>query len=229
MKRKIVMSCIVFIGCFFVLCICEAGMKGKKQKNNNSLIEVIYEQFISEGLTCSVQEALINFNDEERVSFGRLVFDNIDTEDIGDIIEMKEDCLMSENLKIKAENSIETMALSATTSHVVEFIEEVSGSGGYYPSSIFRDSSTYGWMCNNGSPEGYPDYIAQFYVPNSYANRSRLKIRGVNSFASCYINNPTAARVYTDNSIRACYGYWSVYFCVLGSSPTTYESLIWIQ
>lgn len=189
-----------------------------------------YGFLVSEGLTCRAQEALLSFNQEQRSSLGRLVFDNFTEDELASIIEKREQKCFS--VKESAQSGVKatsSISLYVTNPYTVEQIEETTGSGGYYPSSINRDSSTYDWMCNASVPESPADYVAQFYVPNSYNNLSRLKIRGTHSFASCYITNPTAARVYSDNYIRACYGYWTVYFCTLGTAPTTYESVIWIQ
>lgn len=188
-----------------------------------------YELLVKKGLTCELQETLIALDNDQRSALGKLVYDNISSEEIEAIIEEREmNCFAPNDVNQDMVYSGGITPL-ITSTYAVEFIEETTGSGGYYPTTIFRDSSSSNWMCNSGSPESPADYVAQYYVPNSYSNRSNLRIRGTNSFASCYIGNPTASRVYSDNDIRACLGYWTVYFCTLGTGPTTYESVIWIQ
>ncbi len=126
---------------------------------------------------------------------------------------------------------LETITQAITGTYAVEQIEETSGSGGSYAAAIYRDSATYGWMCGpNGQPENPADYISQHNVSGAYANRGALRIRGTNAVASCWVSNPTGARVYSDNDIRTCIGYNSVFACTLGGllgGPYTYEVVIW--
>lgn len=189
-----------------------------------------YNMLINKGLTCEVQAILLALDDDQRSALGRLAYDKISKTEIMALIESRDkNCSAPGDMTQNETSSIAIASPMITTSYTVEMIEEATGSGGYYPSTIFRDSSSSGWMCNSGKSETPADYVAQFNVPKSYSNLSRLRIRGTNSFASCYIKNPTAARVYSDNSIRACYGYWEVFFCVLAHKPATYESVIWVQ
>lgn len=108
--------------------------------------------------------------------------------------------------------------VSAEPHHEVVQIKEQLNSWGYYPNSIYRDSSC---MCGSDWPA---DYVFEFYVPNSYANRGKLKITTTNNTSSCYINNYVNARVYTNDIIKACVGYWSVRFC---GKPNRYDVAIW--
>lgn len=181
------------------------------------------------GLTCDVQETILALDATEKVEFGALVSDNISQDVLETIVDSRETDCVNSYTEAQPENldGVGQATWAITDTYSVEFIEETSGSGGSYPSSIYRDSSSYGWMCNNGSSENPADYIAQYNVSGAYSNRSSLRIRGTNSFASCYISDPTASRVYSDDDIRACFGYWTVYFCTLGTGPMTYESVIW--
>ncbi len=200
-------------------------------------VKEIFDQFCKSGLTCEVQETLVMLDKEQHAAFVGLVHEKIPPENLNAIIESRNKECHPTDISIKdiqekyGESDVPQKAISPkiTDTYVVEFIEETSGSGGYYPYSIFRDAEAYGWMCNGGSSEWPADFIAQYYVPNSYSNRSSLRIRGTNAYASCYISNSTASRVYSDNDIRACFGYWTIFFCVWPYEPTTYESVIWIE
>jgi hypothetical protein len=116
---------------------------------------------------------------------------------------------------------------AVTGSYVVEWVEEASGTGGV-TGLVFRDSSSSGWMCNGGRPESPADYLVQYNVSSAYANRSRLRVRGTNWWASCYIQSSNAARVYTDNDVRMCVGFWSVFFCG-AVAPTSGDTRMWLQ
>lgn len=121
-----------------------------------------------------------------------------------------------------------TNLFAATSEYRVEFIGEQESSYGYYPFSLYRDSSTYCWMCNDGQSEWPADYIFEFYVPGSYnLDEGRLKITGVNSAGDCYIRGSVAARIYSDDTIRACIGYNWAFICA--GFPRLYDVAIWID
>lgn len=142
-------------------------------------------------------------------------------------------CALEEDSALEPEEeSIVESAQEITGAYTVEFVEEVSsGNPGYHPVGFYRDSAAYGWMCNSGAPENVPDIIAQFHIPGAYANRSKLRIRGTNAFASAFIADPTATRVYSDDDIRACIGAGSVawWSWVYGVEPVvkTSDMLMW--
>lgn len=217
--------------CFFVLLLSSLIFFGciAESEPRELSVQEIYESFVTEGLTCEVQASIISLPNGQHLMLRELIFENIVREEITMIVEDRErGCLPPED-NYQDANPANRLTQAVTDTYTVEFIEETTGSGGYYPTSVFRDSSSYGWMCNSGSWEWPADWIIQYYVPNSYSNLSDLRIRGTNTYASCYITDSTAARVYSDNDIRACFGYWRVWDCTWTTGPTAYESLIWIQ
>lgn len=63
-------------------------------------------------------------------------------------------------------------------------------------------------------PDG--DYIIHYNRAGAYANRSKLRMDGETSAARCFLNlNPSglSARVYDDNHVWVCAGYWRVTSC----------------
>lgn len=126
-----------------------------------------------------------------------------------------------------ADDPISKQENPITTQWAGEAIEKISNvGGGYQPYSIYRDSASLGWMCGKHWWE-QADYVFEYRVPGAFANRARLKIRGLNSAGNCYVKNPTMARIYTDDTIRACVGCLSINLCSL--YPKKYDTavLIW--
>ncbi|MFH1187404.1 MAG: hypothetical protein V1688_00920 [bacterium] len=108
-----------------------------------------------------------------------------------------------------------TSLIAATPDYIVVSIpEERPGDGrGYYPKSLYRDSS-----CMCGKDLTGADYIFEFYVPGSFNSvypkkLNKLRITGTNKLADCYIPDKVSARVYKNDTIRACIGYLSVVWC----------------
>lgn len=176
-----------------------------------------------EGLTCETMHLILSLPEEEQSTVATLIRSFMAPEQIGFMIANRE-----QGCEASPHGSVTASAEAITATYSVEFIEEASGSGGSSATAILGDSSTYGWMCNNGSPETPSDYIAQYHVSGSYNNRSALRVRGTNVFASCYIQSTNAARVYSDDDIRMCIGYWHIFFCGAGS-PLASETYIWLQ
>lgn len=113
-----------------------------------------------------------------------------------------------------------SMNLTAAQSYKVVQIKEQLNSWGYYPRSIYSDSDC---MCGQDWPH---DYIFEFYVPGAYNKRNDLKITTTNNTSSCYINNYVSARVYSNDVIKACVGYWTAFLCRT-TSPSRYDVAIW--
>ncbi|MFH1188011.1 MAG: hypothetical protein V1688_04105 [bacterium] len=113
-------------------------------------------------------------------------------------------------------------SLSAAPDYIVERIEKESSSRGYYPQSIYRDSSC---MCGK---DLVADYIFEFYVPNSFKNLKNLRITTTNLPAACYlVRGYVDARVYPNDTIRACVGFNLVLGC--GIVPYRGDVAIWIK
>jgi hypothetical protein len=91
-----------------------------------------------------------------------------------------------------------------------------TGTGGSYPFGIYRDSLAAEWMCNSGvaaTAVDPADFIGVTYVSGSYASTGTVKVKGKNIWANVYLSNTTnASRVYSDNHVAMCIGYWSVFF-----------------
>lgn len=185
--------------------------------------DTAFERLTREGLTCGVQTAILELSDDDREHLGELAQAGLRADERGKLLDGKEANCVLQSGASSGELGTAAQAITGTWQGVA--IPETSGTGGYYPTYLTRDSLFYSWMCNSGSPESPADWILEYHVPGAYNHRSSLKIRGTNSVGSCYTHNPTASRVYSDDDIRTCVGYWQALLC--GVTPTTYETVIW--
>ncbi len=186
--------------------------------------DTAFERLTSEGLTCELQAQIIAFTEADRDQFAEITKAGLSAKERTELLDGKEANCANATSEGTVKD-IGTARQAVTGTYSVVFIPEVSGSGGYYPTYLSRDSAFYGWMCNSGSAENPADWILEYHVPGAYSHRSSLKIRGTNSIGSYYTHNPTASRVYSDDDIRTCVGYWEALLC--GVTPTTYETVIW--
>lgn len=76
-------------------------------------------------------------------------------------------------------------------------------------------------MCNDGSPESPADWVAHVYVYGADTYQSYLLVYGATSCGGCAIPGALSSRVYEDDDIRSCLGYWSVLACCAGSLDTS--------
>lgn len=226
----ILFTCFVIVACDYdnedFIDEMRLGDKEDSTSDNKTLSsQETLDILTTNGLTCEIQKDILEFSDNQSSEFLKKLHEEILPEDIAIIVENREmGCLMS-----KVDPSEDKIIPMSAPGYNVEEIEETYTNDGYYPYVIWRDGSSFtGDMC--GLWWEYPqDYVLGYYVPNALANKSRLKISGTNWAGRCYIANPTMARVYTNDMIQACVGYWSVYFCTATGVPTTYESRIQIQ
>lgn len=185
--------------------------------------EALFDAFRESGLTCQVQARINTSNHEQNVRFIDLVKTHFTDQEIARVIDRRERGCVDVAQAVSGESGIGQSCQAVTGTYKVQFIPERKSDSGYYPITFYRDSSAYGWMCNDGAPEEFADVIAQFHVPGAYSDLSSLRIYGTSPIGSCIINDPTAARVYSDDDIRACIGYHHVFFCTLGNF-TVYSS-----
>lgn len=208
-----------FFVVLFIGLLAASGCTAAVEEPVASEAESAYSLFMSEGLSCRCMATLRALPEIQADEFRVMVRESMTPEEIGAVIEAREQGCAS-----TGSETVGSVVAPITGTYSVEPIEETSGSGGYQPVAIYVDGPSFDNMCG-----GDGDYIAEFdNVSGAYSNRSSLKIRGTNIFASCYISNPTAARVYSDDDIRACIGYWSVYFCG-AVAPLTSEIRVWVN
>ncbi|GEM_PF-2925372 len=96
---------------------------------------------------------------------------------------------------------------------------------GNLANSVFTDSGSSSWMCNSGSPESPTDFVVQFHFQGAYFNRNSLELQGQNWWGSCYLGSSNASRVYDDDDVRTCIGYWTTILCG-GTPPITSDIAI---
>lgn len=190
--------------------------------------ETILQSLQKDGLTCDTQVEILKLNKDDALKLVEISQATLDTNQIVQLIDNRNtNCSqVPQKESSKNDSDLGTVSQAITGTYAVEAIEETSGSGGVQPVYIYQDNSNLGCMCGSDCN----DYIAEFdQVSGAYSNRSSLRIRGTNVWASCYLANPTMARIYSDNDIRACIGWWSVFFCGGGGyiPPQTSEIRVW--
>ena len=176
---------------------------------------------LEEGLSCRSMQAILSLPEDEANDLRELVWSTMTRDQVFEMIDAGE-----VNCGIDPADDIGAVARSITIPWSGQFVPEASGTTGVGSTAVFRDSTSSSWMCNSGAPESPADYVVQYRVSGAYSNRAALRVRGTNLFASCYIQPSNASRVYTDNDIRMCVGYWHVFFCG-AVVPLTSETRMW--
>lgn len=180
----------------------------------------------NEGMSCRAMDALHSLSDTERKALSSMLRAKFTQEAIERMIDTRaSDCQDGAPSEKKPDMQ------SITSMYQVEPIEEKSGSGGVPASSVYVDSASSYWMCNSGAPGHWynpGDYIGKYHINGAYANRFFLKVQGSNFYSNCYIHGAHAARVYTDDDILMCIGYWSVLLCG-AIMPLPGETFVWLE
>lgn len=166
-------------------------------------------------MTCRVQALIYKMSPEDSRNVRDVLHGRLGAENLQAMIKDREICDASSfGVKDEADDGIVAVQQPITGTYTVVSIPELSTqSVGWSPASINRDGSAYGDMC--GPWYEYPkDYIAEFHsATNAYSNPSNLRIMGLNSDGDCYIASSIGSRIYSDNDIRSCFGYWTVWYC----------------
>lgn len=207
-----------FLGVFVSLvpaCVAESSSLPDRESP-----EEVFSQILEKGLTCEVQASILGLEEVGLQQLLRLMRDaDLTIEQRHALIEAQQQDCPSEGHRSLDAGVIGSQTQAITGTYAVVFIPE-STTGGNYGSSVFRDSSSSSWMCNNGASESPADYIMQFHLQGAYYSRNSLKLQGQNVWGSCYLGSTTASRVYSDDDIRSCIGWWTVFACG-GTPPLT--------
>lgn len=185
----------------------------------------VFTAILDHGLTCGVQESILGFNEGQHEELAQLfLLSDMSIEARASIVETREvGCFTSEH-GYGAADGVGAGVEAITGTYSVVFIPEGTTSGNY-ANSVFRDSSSSSWMCNSGSPENPADFVVQFHLQGAYYSQNSLELQGTNWWGSCYLGSTTASRVYSDDDIRSCIGYWTTILCG-GTPPQTTDMII---
>jgi hypothetical protein len=190
----------------FVMPTVFISMLGCAPDSQSTATDDIAAALLSTGLTCDMQHELLALEPEDLVAVASIVRDQLSPVDLEALLATEESCTPTAVAGITASE-----AALGTGTPAGESIERTYSSGGV-TGSVGRDGSSLGWMCGGGSPESPADYVLSVsYLPNAYANRSRLRVRANTIWSSAALGsfgNALSARVYSDNSARVCVGYW---------------------
>lgn len=175
-------------------------------------VVLLAEAILRDGLTCDHINDMQPLSLDELLGLRSVLIDAAGMDGLIELIENREMCSGAAEPPIQDTPDVPP-ALGITGMWTGEDIEEVTGNGGYMP-VLLRDSLALKGICGANDVPDYPaDFIAQVNVPNAYMNMSKLRVYGTNVWASCAISDPSAARVYSDNDIRMCVGYWQFMAC----------------
>lgn len=222
MVRKAVVLCVFFVGVFATAC----AMPVEEVTEEAAWSPQVLAELISEhGLKCEYQRAMFDFSETELFELQSSLVDMVGHDELLNITEERETCIGDEE---PIEDGVFRSAITST--YTVEWIEESSGTGGRTP-LILRDAASLGWMCNPGGASATwydpADYVVQVNVPGAYSNLGRLRARGTNWFATRALDSSSPARVYSDNDIRMCVGYYRVFAWAMVLLPS--DVRIWLN
>jgi hypothetical protein len=195
--------------------------------------EEVFQSLQEDGLTCETQAAILEFSEEETLQFGEISQANLDPNQIAQLVDGRETgCTQGREAEQeipKSDNSeIGTISQAITSGWKGVFVPEGATSG-VYASYVYRDSGSpqhAQWMCSpNNQPESPADFVMHFDFQGAWANRSQLELYGQNWWGHCYLQPSNASRVYPDDDVRVCIGYWTTVLCG-GSSPQTTDMVL---
>jgi len=183
------------------------------------------DAIIHEGITCENAQRVDALGDAERIALRNDLVEAIGLDGLAARIQNREPCPSSTEMHTLTTGSIKQ---SITSEFIGEWIEGGDGTGGV-SGFVYRDSQSSGWMCNDGNRETPADFLVEYRVAGAFQNHDRLRVKGTNPFASCYITlgGPSAARVYTDDDVRMCVGFWRAFVCAL--APTRWDTAMWVD
>lgn len=184
-----------------------------------NLLDQHLDTLFEQGLNCDTANLLQSLDDMARDQLMNRILTDVGEDGFNDLLTLGGGCpggLTPEVLPLlPLLDPLHIQAgLAPNATWKGESIEEASSTSGTAPKAILRDSSSYGWMCNGGAAENPADYIAYTYIKGAYANRTKLRVRGTHTGASCMIPASSSARVYDNDYIYMCVGYWSASGCL---------------
>jgi hypothetical protein len=168
----------------------------------------------ADGLTCSTQQAISALDEGENARLGVLIQETLTQEQFAQIVEDRELGCENGDAQAGGNSDVGVASQAITGTYVVERIEEdYDYQGSWGGSTVYRDGAAYGHMCGSDS-----DYIVEFdSIYGAYTYHSNLEMVGLSSRGRCLLGflgrHYTDARVYSDNDIRACIGYWGAVWC----------------
>jgi len=185
------------------------GEEGASETEGLTAVDHAYNLFVSEGLSCDCMRAVTSLTAVEMPAFSARLQNTFTLDEYIDIVDRREtSCGSAHN-----PDGIGVAIAPITGTYTVERIEEAGGSGSWGGSTVFTDGAAYGNMCG---PDG--DYIVEFHsITNAYSNHSSLRMTGLTSRGTCLLGwlgrHYSDSRVYSDNDIRSCIGYWAGVWC----------------
>lgn len=205
----------------FMLAACASDVESAE--THLLLPEQVFDIMLDDGLTCQAQQSIVAFNDVQHQQLADMLLrSELTIDQRHAIIENREpDCFPTHG---DTSGDIGTSTEAITGTYSVVFIPEGTTSGNY-ASYVFRDSSSSSWMCNSGSPESPADFVVHFHLQGAYYSRNQLELDGQNWWGDCYLQSTNASRVYSDDDVRTCVGYWTTVLCG-GTPPQTTDMVI---
>lgn len=184
----------------------------------------VFTEIVERGLSCELQGRILSFDEAQHEELAHLfLLSELTIEQRATLVDTREGACNSTSTEVVSGGiGVRTEAISGTW--VAVPIPEGTTSGNL-ANSVFTDSSSSSWMCNSGSPESPADFVVQFHFQGAYYNRNSLELQGQNWWVSCYLGSTNASRVYDDDDVRTCVGYWTTILCG-GTPPITSDIAI---
>ncbi|MBN1585623.1 hypothetical protein JW899_04630 [Candidatus Uhrbacteria bacterium] len=190
---------------------CEEGFVFESMFSNQEAKNHI-EQF---GLTCEAQNYVRSLSDVKREKLVTSVTVGMGESDIRSLVNNRE-----MNCAADGNSGIGVIHQALWAGEVIE--ENDDGSNQTAPYLVGQDNQGAQVCGTDGN-----DFIGFYNKSGAYSDPSSLRLDGDSSGARCMIGN-NAARVYDNDIVVVCYGYWTVVFCP-GDEDEICNAEIWIQ
>jgi hypothetical protein len=207
----------LMLGACLVVALAPAGCSEDPSPPGEEVLSAseVMEHYIRDGITCETAARFVALDHEAQSEVIEGLLAEIGGDGIHHLLELGGGCEPAGDLADVAEFDPAGVVEPAprhisNSSGKGEWVEETSFDGGNQALGIYRDGAGAGWMCNSGSSESPADFIALFSVSGAYNNRGALRVRGSTPWAWAYIPGGLSSRVYSDNHVASCIGYWSV-------------------
>lgn len=168
---------------------------------------LLVDDIVRNGFTCDVKHDIASMSEDDRTGLREDLLRVMSRDDLLAKVDQAPSCPGAVITAVAEEGNV-----AGTWKGVA--IPKVIGGAGLQATTVYRDGINLGWMCDPHNKAEVPaDYVAQFHVPGAFANSGHLKVHSRNVWSACYLGNPSSTRVYQDDDLRMCIGWWHVFAC----------------
>ncbi len=182
-------------------------------------VDLMVDHYLEHGITCDGSDMMSDLSVEEQDKVIDILVSDLGSAGVMELLELGGGC--GEAYDVNEAEEFDPTALQMSEArhigndgqHTVRTVPERSFSGGTRPSAIYRDGSSADWMCSaTGGAESPADFIILTHLSGAWASPDRVEVRGRNMATRTAIPGGLGSRIYQDNHVASCLGFWRTVF-----------------